>query len=68
MGHKAYVDKFRCKGCGSCEEVAPRAFKMDESCEKAEFIDKEDICKEDLEKAAIICPTNCIELEIDKDT
>ncbi len=64
MESQVFINKVKCKGCGSCEEVSPDAFKMDESFEKAEFVGHgEKIEKEVLEQAAAICPTKCIEIE-----
>ena len=57
-----FLDKFRCKGCGACEEIAPGAFKMDES-EKADYIEGSEVPDELIEQAAIICPTKCIEID-----
>ncbi len=66
MARQVFINKVKCKGCGSCEEVLPRAFKMDEDFEKAEFIgDGEEIDQEVLESAAAICPTKCIEIDGD---
>ena len=61
MKKEVFVDKFHCRGCGACEEVAPDAFKVQDD-EKADFIGEEDIPEEILEQAATICPTKCIEL------
>ena len=63
MNHKIELDKFHCKGCGACEEVAPDVFKMDEAGEKADIINEEAGDLETLELAAVICPTKCIEVE-----
>ena len=64
MDAQVYVDRSRCNGCGSCHEISPRAFSLDEASEKADFIGHdEQIDYEELEKAATICPNNCIEIE-----
>ena len=64
MAKQVYVNKIRCKGCGSCEEISPQAFKMDEGFEKADFIGHgKKIEEKILEKAASICPTKCIEID-----
>ncbi len=66
MDRQVFINKVKCKGCGSCEEVLPNAFKMDEITEKAEFIgDAAELDGEALEKAVSICPTECIEIETD---
>lgn len=62
MGKQVYVNKIKCKGCGSCEEISPQAFEMDQGFEKADFIgDGGKIDEKVLEKAASICPAKCIE-------
>ncbi len=58
---EVYLDKFHCKGCGACEEVAPKAFKLDES-EKADFLGEDKASLDEIEMAATICPTKCIEI------
>ena len=63
MTNKIELDKFNCKGCGACEEIAPGVFKMDETGEKADIV-TDDIGDTDaVEQAAIMCPTKCIEIE-----
>ncbi|MBV5305196.1 MAG: ferredoxin, partial [Desulfobulbaceae bacterium] len=32
------LDTYECNGCGSCVEICPDIFKMDEAGEKAEVI------------------------------
>ncbi len=56
-----FLDKFHCKGCGACEEVAPEAFKLNET-EKADFLGEDKASDEELEMAANMCPTKCIEI------
>ncbi len=63
MKRKIELDKFHCKGCGACEEVAPEVFKMDETGEKADLIDEDAANTETVELAAAMCPTKCIEIE-----
>ncbi len=64
MGKLVYVNKIKCKGCGSCEEISPQAFQVDEGVEKADFIGHEhEIEEEVLEKAASVCPVKCIEID-----
>ncbi len=67
MNHKIELDKFHCKGCGACAEVAPNIFKMDDTGEKAEVLDSDASDLEAVELAAAMCPTNCIEIEKDED-
>jgi len=56
-----FLDKFHCKGCGACEEVAPEAFRLDDG-EKANFLGADRASMEDIEMAATLCPTKCIEI------
>ena len=59
---EVYVDRIRCKGCGACEEVAPKAFKVVDG-DKAEYLGHDEVKDEELLEAANICPTKCIEVE-----
>ncbi len=66
MDIQVYVDRTRCNGCGSCHEISPSAFMMDEGSEKADFTGhngKFDC--EEIERAASICPNSCIEIDRD---
>ena len=63
MTHRIELDKFHCKGCGACEEVAPDVFKMDETGDKADLLNEEAGDTEAVERAAAMCPTKCIEVE-----
>ncbi len=56
-----YIDRLHCKGCGACEEMAPEAFKIDET-EKADFLGDDSAPMEQIEMAANMCPTKCIEI------
>jgi ferredoxin len=38
MGHKVVIDEECCIGCGSCDELCPHVFEMDEEAEKARVI------------------------------
>jgi len=58
------VDEEKCIGCGSCSDICPAVFLLNEETEKAEVID-EDGC--DIagccEAAAENCPVEAITLE-----
>ncbi len=62
MTIKIELDKFHCKGCGACEEMAPDIFRMDETGEKADLIQEEVKDSSEVEQAAVMCPTQCIEI------
>lgn len=63
MTYKIEFDRFRCKGCCACEEIAPKIFKMDEAGEKADLINEDAENMEAVEMAAAMCPANCIEIK-----
>lgn len=63
MTCKIQFDKFHCKGCGACEEIAPDIFRMDETGEKADMLNEDVENTEAVEMAAAMCPTNCIEIK-----
>jgi ferredoxin len=54
------IDEEECIGCGSCEELCPEVFKMNEDKEKAEVILPEGGPKEYIEEAIDTCPVSCI--------
>jgi ferredoxin len=54
------IDTYECNGCGSCVEICPDAFKMDEAGEKAEVINPHAELTPRLEEAAAYCPAKCI--------
>jgi ferredoxin len=59
-----YIDIHECSGCGSCVEIAPQVFKINEHLEKAELIDsKYSLHTESIRKAAVMCPAKCIHIE-----
>jgi ferredoxin len=63
MARTVYIDEDECIGCGSCEEICPEVFKLNEDTEKAEVI-KADGGPEDLiEEAMETCPVECIHWE-----
>jgi len=52
------IDKEKCIGCGSCEAVCPKVFKLNEETFKSEAIDADnDDC---VQEAIDICPTQAI--------
>lgn len=61
------VDKYRCKLCGACQEVAPETFEVDEKA--CELTVNEDGNPDPalLEQAAAWCPAHCIEVIVDKE-
>ena len=63
MGKKAYIDEEECIGCGSCEEICPEVFKLNEDTDKAEVIKPEGGPEDLIEEAMTTCPVECIHWE-----
>lgn len=57
------IDVYECNGCGSCVEICPEVFAMDEEGEKAYLLDSEAEVTEKVEEAAAYCPQKCIEFD-----
>jgi len=56
------LDTFECNGCGSCVEICPDIFRMDEAGEKAEVIHPDATITARIEEAAAYCAAKCIDL------
>ena len=52
-----------CVGCGSCVEICPEVFILNESLEKAQVINPEGCPAGKIEEAMEICPVHCIHWE-----
>jgi ferredoxin len=63
MGRRVYVDEEECIGCGSCEEICPDVFVLNEDTEKAEVISPEGGPEDLIEEAMEACPVECIHWE-----
>jgi ferredoxin len=63
MGRKVILDEECCVGCGSCAELCPDVFEMDEEGEKALVILPEGGSEECIEEAMTACPEECINWE-----
>jgi ferredoxin len=63
MSKKVYLDQDECIGCGSCEEICPEVFKLDEDTEKAEVIKPEGGAEDQIQEAIDTCPVSCIHWE-----
>lgn len=61
-GKSILIDVYECNGCGSCVEICPEVFAMDDN-EKATLIDSEAEITEKVEEAAAYCPQKCILFE-----
>lgn len=63
MGRKVLIDEEECIGCGSCEEICPEVFVLNEDTEKAEVINPEGGPEDLIEEAIDACPVECIQWE-----
>ncbi len=52
-----------CVGCGSCVEICPKAFVLNESIEKAQVVNPKGCTEEKVNEAIDTCPVNCIHWE-----
>lgn len=59
------IDTYECNGCGSCVEICPDIFVMDETGEKAAVINPNAEITPRIEEAAAYCPAKCILLTKD---
>jgi ferredoxin len=60
---KVYLVEEECIGCGSCSELCPEVFRLNEDKEKAEVILPEGGSKECIDEAIDTCPVSCIHWE-----
>ncbi len=54
------IDVYECNGCGSCVEICPEVFAMDDNDEKAVLLDSDAEITDKVEEAAAYCPQKCI--------
>ncbi len=57
------IDVYECNGCGSCVEICPEVFAMDEDGDKAILLDSEAKITDKVEEAAAYCAQKCIEFD-----
>jgi ferredoxin len=60
---RVVLDEEECIGCGSCSEVCPEVFQMDEEKEKSEVILPEGGPTDCINEAIEACPVSCIQWE-----
>jgi ferredoxin len=60
MAKRVLIDEEECIGCGSCEEICPVVFRLNEEAEKAEVILTEGGPEDLIEEAMETCPVACI--------
>jgi ferredoxin len=63
MSKTVYIDETECIGCGSCVEICPEVFQMQEGEEKAEVIKPEGGPEDQIQEAMDTCPVSCIHWE-----
>jgi ferredoxin len=54
------IDTYRCSGCGTCAEMCPEVFRMDNMMEKAELVTVAPQITDAVYQAAAFCPEKCI--------
>jgi ferredoxin len=60
LAKKVIIDQDECIGCGSCEDICPEVFRLDEEAEKGEVIKPEGGPEDPIEQAMAECPMSCI--------
>jgi ferredoxin len=60
MGKRVCIDREECIGCGSCHDICPEVFGLDEEAEKACVIKPEGGPEDRIEEAMAECPMQCI--------
>ncbi|MEK6201050.1 MAG: ferredoxin [Desulfobulbaceae bacterium] len=60
MKNSISLDTYECNGCGSCVEICPDVFKMDETGEKGVVITPNAEITPLIEETAAYCPAKCI--------
>jgi ferredoxin len=63
MSKTVVIDTEECIGCGSCVEICPEVFQLDEGEEKAKVIKPEGGPADLIQEAIDTCPVSCIHWE-----
>ena len=64
MARKVYtIDEDECIGCGTCAEICPEVFSLNEKTDKAEIINPAGAPEDKIEEAIEACPVECIHWE-----
>jgi len=63
MAKRVTIDTDECIGCGSCVELCPEVFELDEIAGKAEVKLPEGGDEDCIEDAISTCPVECIHLD-----
>jgi ferredoxin len=60
MAGTVYIDEDECIGCGTCEELCPEVFELNEATDKAEVVKSQGGPEDCIEEAISSCPVSCI--------
>jgi ferredoxin len=63
MARRVFIDEEECIGCGTCQELCPDVFELDDDTQKARVIMPEGGPEELIEEAMESCPVSCIHWE-----
>jgi ferredoxin len=63
MARKVFIDEDECIGCGTCEELCPGVFHLNDETEKAEITNQAGTSEDQIEEAIEACPVECIHWE-----
>jgi ferredoxin len=60
---RPYIEEEECIACGSCEELCPEVFRLNESLGFAQVVNPEGASEDQIQEAIDACPTQCIHWE-----
>ncbi len=60
MSRRVYIDEDECIGCGTCEEICPEVFILNDETDKGEVIKEEGGPEELIQEAIDACAVECI--------
>lgn len=63
MARNVIIDEEECIGCGTCEEICPEVFSLDDDAGIAKVINPEGAPEDKIEEAIEACPVECIHWE-----
>lgn len=63
MAKKVVLDADECVACGTCVEICPDVFKMDDGDDVAEVIKETGGPDDQIQEAIDSCPVQCIHME-----
>ena len=63
MARNVIIDEEECIGCGTCEEICPEVFSLDDDAGIAKVTNPEGAPEDKIEEAIEACPVECIHWE-----